>query len=58
MKVIKQDEDDTDKVRVGIADNKTMTTTVGPEKLEGRDVNAVAMKFLDDFKAGKWTLSG
>ena len=58
MKVIKQDEDDTDEVRVGIADNKTMTTTLGLEKLEVSDDNAEAMKFLDNFKAGKWTLSG
>ena len=47
-----------DTIRVGIADNKTMTTTVRPEKLEAKDDEADAKKVLDDFKAGKMSLSG
>ena len=47
-----------DMIRVGIADNKTMTTTVRPEKLEAKDDEADAKKVLDDFKAGKFSLSG
>ena len=47
-----------DMIRVGIAENKTMTTTVRPEKLEAKDDEADAKKVLDDFKAGKMSLSG
>ena len=43
---------------MGIADNKTMTTTVKLDEIGAKDDEVEAKKVLDDFKAGKLKLQG